>query len=52
MNVLVLILVALALALCLAGAALATRLRREGWEIGNVAVQVIGNRPRLGPRPV
>ncbi|MBC2932770.1 2-C-methyl-D-erythritol 2,4-cyclodiphosphate synthase [Nocardioides sp. zg-1228] len=37
-----------------AGAALlaetARRVRDEGWEIGNVAVQVIGNVPRLGPR--
>lgn len=28
----------------------ARRVRAEGWEIGNVAVQVIGNVPRLGPR--
>jgi 2-C-methyl-D-erythritol 2,4-cyclodiphosphate synthase len=36
------------------GAALLTetaaRVRRAGFEIGNVAVQVIGNRPRLGTR--
>lgn len=36
------------------GAALLTetarRVREAGYEIGNVAVQVIGNRPRLGPR--
>lgn len=28
----------------------ARRLRADGWEIGNVAVQVIAPRPRLAPR--
>ncbi len=28
----------------------ARRVRDAGFEVGNVAIQVIGNRPRLGPR--
>src|SRR5688500_11624460 len=28
----------------------ARRVREAGYEVGNVAIQVIGNRPRLGPR--
>ena len=25
-------------------------LAEDGWQVGNVAIQIVGNRPRLGPR--
>ena len=31
-------------------AEVATRLRDEGWRVGNASVQVVGERPRLAPR--